>query len=119
MMMSVFLSYSFDDKEKLRKVLDQLKEKGILSPHDKVVDTSAAFVPGSSLRGQLREAIESASKFVVVWSDEADTSDWVNYETGMAEALGKPILVVVPKGETSRVPRNFKETQVIEIEEIK
>ena len=69
--------------------------------------------------GMLREAIENASKFVVVWSDAAYTSEWVNYETGMAEALGKPILVVVPKGETSRVPGNLKETQVIEIEEIK
>jgi hypothetical protein len=117
--MSVFVSYAFDDKLKIRKVLDRLKEKGILSPHDEVVDSSAAMVPGSSLRRMLREAIESASKFVVVWSDEADTSDWVNYETGMAEALGKPILVVVPKGKASRVPGNLKDTQVIEIEEIK
>jgi len=141
--MTVFLSYAFDDKRKVRKVIAQLKARGILSPNDKVVDTSAVVVPGSSMRGQLREAfermtkaeaarylgeslrgqireaIENASKFIVVWSDAANTSDWVNYETGMAEALGKPILVVVAKGETSRVPVNLKETQVVEIEEIK
>jgi TIR domain len=117
--MSVFLSYASDDKPRIRKVLDQLKARGILSPHDKVVDTPAILVPGSSWRGQVREAIENASKFVVLWSDAAHTSDWVNYETGMAEALGKPILVVVPKGETPRVSENLKETQVIEIEEIK
>jgi hypothetical protein len=117
-MMSVFLSYAFHDKTKIQKVLDKLTARGILSPREVWVDSSA-IVAGSSWRGQIREAIESASKFVVVWTDEADTSDWVNYETGMAEALGKPILVVVPKGETSRIPGNLKETQIVEIEDIK
>jgi succinyl-CoA synthetase alpha subunit len=117
--MNVFLSYASEDKLLIRKVLDQLKAKGVLSPREKVVDISAIAVPGSSMRRQVREAIENASKFVVVWNDTALTSDWVNYEIGMAEALGKPILVVVPKGETSRIPGNLKETQVIEMEEIK
>jgi TIR domain len=116
--MSVFLSYAFKDKPRIRKVLDQLKAIGMLSPHEEVIDTSAVLV-GASWRGEVRKAIENASKFVVVWSDAAHMSDWVNYETGMAEALGKPILVVVPKGGTSRVPGNLKETQVIEVEEIK
>jgi hypothetical protein len=117
--MSVFVSYALDDRSRIPKVLDQLKARGVLSPREKVVDTSTIVVAGSTWRGQIRKAIENASKFVVIWSDAADTSDWVNYETGMAEALGKPILVVVPKGEISRVPGNLKETQIIEIEEIK
>ncbi len=117
-MMSVFLSYAFHDKTKIQKVLDKLTARGILSPHEVWVDSSE-IVAGSSWRGQIRDAIENSSKFVVVWNNEADTSDWVNYETGMAEALGKPILVVVPMGETSRIPRNLKETEVIEIDEIK
>src|SRR4051794_25067620 len=109
--------HKFDDKTKIRKVLDKLNARGILSPHDVWFDSSA-IVAGSNWRKQIREAIESASKFVVVWSDAADKSDWVNYETGMAEALGKPILVVVPKGEMARIPENLKETQVIELEEV-
>ena len=117
--MNVFLSYASRDAKKLQKVLDQLISRGILSSQDKVIDTSAIAVPGSSMRGQVREAIENASKFVVVLNDTALTSEWVNYETGMADALGKPILVFVPKGETSRVPRNLKETEIIEMEEIK
>jgi len=115
--MSVFLSYAFGDKAKIQKVLDKLNARGILSSDDVWLDNSA-IVAGSDWRGQIREAIENASKFVVIWSDAADTSDWVNYETGMAEALGKPILVVVPKGETARIPGNLKETQVIELEEV-
>jgi hypothetical protein len=116
--MSVFLSYASRDKKKIKKVIDKLSERGVLSPHEAWVDSSAIVV-GSSWREQIREAIENASKFVVVWSNEADTSDWVNYETGMAEALDKPILVIVPKRGTSRIPGNLKETQIIEIDEIK
>jgi TIR domain len=139
--MTVFLSYASGDKPSIRKLIAQLKAKGIIEPQDEVLDTlSAITVPGSSLRGalsealehmtkaevarhlgegwrgQIREAIENSSKFVVVWSDAAGTSDWVNYETGMAEALGKPILVVIPKGGTSRLPWNLKENQVVEVE---
>jgi len=116
--MSVFVSYALDDKSRIPKVLDQLKAKGVLLPREKVIATSTIAVAGSAWRGQIREAIENASVFVVVWSDAAHTSDWVNYETGMAEALGKLILVAVYKGETSRIPENLKETQVVEIDEI-
>jgi hypothetical protein len=117
--MSVFLSYAYDDKPRIRKLLDQLKAKGMLSPHEEVFDSSESIVPGSIWRDQIRKAVENASQFIVVWSNAAHTSDWVNYEIGMAEALDKPILVVVPKGEMSRIPANLDKIQVIEIEETK
>src|SRR5712691_5542650 len=97
--MSVFISYAMDDKPRIKKVIEELKTGQIIEEGDKIVDTSDIFVPGSSLRTQVRKAIEAASKVVVVWSGAGAESDWVNYETGMAEALAKPILVVVPKGE--------------------
>jgi hypothetical protein len=54
----------------------------------------------------------------VVWSGAAGASGWVNYEAGMADALDKPITVVVPKGEVARVPGNLGETKIIELDGI-
>jgi succinyl-CoA synthetase alpha subunit len=116
--MTVFLSYALEDKPRIQQVIDLLKARGMLLPHEEVVDTSEIVVPGITWRGQIRDAIANASKFVVIWSDAANMSDWVNYETGMAEALGKSILIVVPKGEASRIPDNLTKTQVIEMEEV-
>lgn len=115
--MSIFLSYAIDDKPRIGQVLAELKSRGIVEAHDDVVVDSEVFAVGSDWRRQVRKAIEGASKFVVIWSVAAGKSEWVNYETGMAEALGKPILIVVPKGEASRLPSNLKDIQAIELED--
>ncbi len=117
--MSVFISYATDDKPRIRKVIDELKSRKMIEEDDKIIETSDVFVPGSSVRAQVREAIEAASKVVVLWSGAGAEADWVNYETGMAEALGKPILFVVTKGEVSRVPRDLADSQIIELENIR
>ena len=117
--MNFFFSYAHGDKSRIRNVVKELKSKGIFEAHDKITDTSEIFVPGSSVRGQVRKAIEAASKFVVIWSVASGKSDWVNYEIGMAEALGKPILVIVPKGEISQLPSSLKHNQIIELEDVR
>jgi hypothetical protein len=117
--MDFFLSYAYDDKSRISNVVKELKSKGIVEAHDKITETSEIFVPGVSVRGQVRKAIEAASKFVVVWSVAGGKSDWVNYEIGMAEALGKPILVIVPKGEISQLPNSLKHSQIIELENVR
>lgn len=113
--MSVFISYAIGDKSRIKKVIRKLMSQGIVDEGEKVTDISD-IDPGSSVRLQVRSAIEAASKVVVVWSDTGSGSDWVNYEAGMAEALGKPIFVVVPKGQGGRLPHNFADTQIIELD---
>src|SRR5712691_850878 len=111
--MSVFISYAMHDKSRIKKVIGELKSRGIVEESDQITHASDVFVPGSSMRGQVRKAIEAASKVVVVWSGAGAESDWVNYEAGMAEALGKPVFVAVPKGEASRIPRELEHIQIL------
>ena len=117
--MRVFFSYAMDDKPRIGKVIEELKSRKMIAEGDKIIETSDIFVPGSSVRTQVREAIEAASKVVVLWSGAGAEADWVNYETGMAEALGKPIVVVVKKGDVSRVPGNLASSQIIELEDVR
>ena len=116
----VFISYAAHDKSRVRKVIGELKVRGVLGERDKVVDTAdLLLLPGLSIRGQVQKAIEDASKVIIIWSGAGAKSEWVNYETGMAEALGKPIFAVIPKGERSSLPIQLADTQVIELEDVR
>src|SRR5687768_9384885 len=50
---------------------------------------------GTELQGDLRKRIEGSSQVVVVWSKHAAASGWVQYELGLADALDKPISVLL------------------------
>jgi hypothetical protein len=114
---SVFLSYAANDKSRVPKVVGELKLRGVLGERDKVIDSTSLFVSGFSVRDQVQKAIEGASKVIVIWSGHGAKSEWVNYETGMADALGKPIFVVIQKGERANLPMHLTDTQVIELED--
>src|SRR5690349_4595831 len=95
----IFISYANENKSDILKVIDALKSINIVRDGDKVVDTSHVIHPGSNIREMLREAVRASSKVIVFWNDEALNSEFVNYEVAMAEALGKPIILVVPAGQ--------------------
>jgi hypothetical protein len=116
--MSVFVSYSKDDEPHIKEVISELKSRGIVEENDKIIYGPDVIAPGSSFRAQIRQAIEAASKVVVVWSGTGAGSGQVNYETGMAEALGKPILIVVPKKGASTLPKELENIQIVELENV-
>jgi hypothetical protein len=113
---TIFISYAIGDSSRIQSVISELRTRGLVGETDKITKPETVFVPGASIRGALREAIEAASKVVLVWSDAAADSQRVNYEAGMAEALGKPILLVVSKGKAKRIPANLSDIQVVELQ---
>lgn len=113
---NIFISYSLKDKHLIPKVEKELKRKGITSEANKFIDTQSVFIPGSNIRDALREAIKQANKVVLLWTEQSANSQWVNYEAGMAEALDKQIVIVVPKGSSSKIPSNLSELQILEID---
>jgi signal recognition particle GTPase len=97
--MRIFVSYASEDKE----LLDKLEET--LRKHDVVGNEAILFFDpkkeletGDNVREKLRAQIEAASKVILIHTDKSESSQWVNYEVGMADALGKPIIVVGRKG---------------------
>ena len=101
-MPDVFISYAHADATRIEGVKRELRWRGIVHDDDRFVDPNQVMVPGASLRGLLRKQIEAASMVVVLWGPEASSSANINYEAGMADALDKPIVLVVPEGEVSR-----------------
>jgi hypothetical protein len=76
--------------------------------------TDQVLQPGVSIRDTVRKAIEDASSIVVLWTEAAARSANVNYELGMADALGKPIVLVNLDG-PHRIPSDLNNVQVVDL----
>lgn len=117
---TIFVSYAHKDRDLLDAIESILRKHGIVTGKDVViVDPHQKFKAGSNVRKMIKEQISSASKVVIIKSDNSANSIWVNYEAGMAEALGKPIVIVGVKGsgKTDSMLRAFENVQSIEIED--
>ncbi len=113
----IFISYAHQDNEQISKLKSALTEKGIISNEAvSFEDSQMPMVPGSSIRGALRNAIESANTVVVYWTKNSAASEFVNYEMGMADALDKKLVVVTPKGERMSLPSNLTDIHMVELD---
>jgi hypothetical protein len=68
-----------------------------------------------SQRDHVKRTIEEASKVIVIWGDAGASSQWVNYEIGLADALEKPIIAVLPKQGGVALPGNLQNVQVVKV----
>jgi hypothetical protein len=62
-----------------------------------IFDPHKSVKAGDDARAIIRDQMMSASKVVVIVSPDTANSHWVNYEVGMASALGKAIVVMGSK----------------------
>ena len=111
-MASVFVSYALSDSARVQHTLALLRDRGLVSGMDVVTDQ--ALEKGASMRDTVRKAIEDATSIVVLWTDAAAQSANVYYELGMADALGKPIVLVNLDG-PHRIPRELSNVQVVDL----
>jgi CheY-like chemotaxis protein len=95
----IFMSYAHQDRRYAKIVERALRQQGILVTDDVIfLDPHEHLKAGADFRKEIRAQITAATKVVVVATANAESSEWVNYEVGMADALGKPIVVVGRKG---------------------
>ena len=95
----IFVSYSHQDRELVKGLKERLRKHRIVSAEDVVIlDPLMTAKPGDDIREAIKKQMMDASKVVIVTSDSSAESQWMNYEAGMAAALGKPIVVFRRKG---------------------
>lgn len=85
----VFISYARDDRESARIVADLLTERGY------AVWWDWNLVGGSDYRKDIEEALEAATKVVVLWSERSVASAFVLDEAGHARSGGKLVPVAI------------------------
>jgi ABC-type transport system involved in cytochrome bd biosynthesis fused ATPase/permease subunit len=95
----IFLSYAYQDRHLVQSVEKALRKHKIVTAEDVVIlDPQKKLDAGENVREWIKDAISSVSKVVIIASNDSAASQWVNYEAGMAAALGKPIVVIGRKG---------------------
>jgi TIR domain len=118
MIEKIYLSYAVKDRGLVGAAQRALRKHGIISGSDVRIMDHHNVKSGSNVREMIQEQILAANKVVIIGSDNIESSVWVNYEAGMAAALGKPIIVVGKKGtgKTASMLNAFGNVQFIEIE---
>lgn len=93
-MVNVFISYARSDRDEAERLVRALRAGNIAGWMDK-----ADIAAGNSVPSAVRNALKRASAVVVLLSPSALQSEWVQFEIGAAEALGKKIVPVLVSGE--------------------
>jgi len=93
-MFNVFISYAHSDREEAERLVKALRAGSIAGWLDK-----ADIAAGNSIPSAVRDALKRSSAVVVLLSPRALQSEWVQFEIGAAEALGKKIVPVLISGE--------------------
>ena len=114
----VFLGYSPQDRKHINKALAFLEKRGMVNRgSEEISDTIEHLAEGASFRDGIRATISSANKVVLLWTQAAAESQYVNYEAGMADALGKPMIIVIPDKSAPEVPENLSDAKIVRLGE--
>src|SRR5262245_43853289 len=90
-MRRVFLSHSRRDAHSAVRIADELRKSGV-----EPFDAFEHIADGEDWRQTTKAAIRRSEGFVLIASTPETTSaSWASYELGMAEALGKRILLLL------------------------
>jgi len=84
----VFVSYSHEDRQLARKVVDALREKNVLPIWDDDIR------PGAPFSDAIKGLISHAHLFMPIITPNAQQRPWVHQETGYAMAINIPVLPV-------------------------
>jgi uncharacterized Ntn-hydrolase superfamily protein len=93
-MPNVFISYARSDSDEAERLVRGLRAANVSGWLDR-----ADIAAGDSVSSSVRDALKKSSAFVVLLSPRALHSEWVQFEIGAAEALGKKIVPVIVSGE--------------------
>jgi hypothetical protein len=90
MAFSVFISYSTKDLARARYIMRLLMKTG-----SQVFLAEFSLSPGSELTPSILKAIKECDLFLLLWSTNAKSSEWVPQEIGAAHAHTKPVIPVM------------------------
>jgi nucleoside 2-deoxyribosyltransferase len=109
-MPKIFISHSSRDAALAAKLEKELERLGLPT-----FNPSHEIDPNQNWRKAILAAIRRADALIVlVASPEAASTSWVGYETGMAEALGKRVIVLASQDHSpAELPADLAASQIV------
>ncbi|HEY2886966.1 MAG TPA: toll/interleukin-1 receptor domain-containing protein [Rhizomicrobium sp.] len=109
---SVFISYSHRDADLAKRFEGTLKSLGFKAFTEREVR------PGEDWRKSIQAAIKQSDALIMlVVSPQRASSSWMSYEAGMAEALGKRVMVLLSnKYPVTELPVDVASSHVVDFD---
>jgi hypothetical protein len=110
---SVFISYSQRDAELAARVETALGHVGL-----EAINPARELQSGENWRKGIQSAIKRSDAVIVLISTpQYLSSSWTSYEVGIAEALGKRVMLLLPdKYPVTELPADLASTQIVEFD---
>ncbi len=109
---SVFVSYSNRDAKWATQVQQALERLGLHA-----TNTSHDLRVGDDWRKAVQTAMRKSDALVLLMTSPYASSSWMQYEAGMAEALGKRVMVLLPKRyPVAELPADLASGQVVQFD---
>ena len=90
-MADVFISYSSEDRDRVRPLAQALQAKGFSVWWDR------ALAAGDDYAAVIKRELDVAKAVIVVWSQHSAASPWVRDEAGLARTKGRLVPVLLDK----------------------
>jgi tetratricopeptide (TPR) repeat protein len=90
-MADVFISYSSEDRDRVRPLAQALQAKGFSVWWDR------ALAAGDDYGAVIKRELETAKVVIVAWSQHSAASPWVRDEAGLARTKGRLVPVLLDK----------------------
>jgi hypothetical protein len=113
----IFISYAMQDSAKLSSVIEKLQQESQAKQQIRIIDSAQELPMGEDLRQYIRRRIQESDEVAVVWTKASAGSSFVNYEAAMADALDKPVVVVVADQNAPELPENLQEFSSLQLAE--
>ena len=101
---TVFLSYAWKDADKVNKIDQWLRDRGVVVRRD-----NRDFMPGEKLPESITDAIVECDKVIAVYSQNSKSRDWPRFELSVAEqqerTKGRSIIIYL-KLDQSLLPKH-------------
>jgi len=104
-MTDVFISYSSEDRERVRSLVTTLERGGWDVWWDRQIDAGVVF------DREIEKAIDEAKCIIVVWSSKSVESEWVRTEAGEGLEKGNLVPIMI---EDVKPPLAFRRIQTID-----
>jgi hypothetical protein len=110
---SIFISHGQRDAELAKRVETALERLG-LETFSPLRDVRS----GEDWRRAIQTAIKRSDAVIILFSTPQYLSlNWTSYEVGIAEALGKRVILLLPsKYPVTELPADFASTQIVEFD---
>jgi len=93
-MNEIFISYAQEDLTIAKRIISGLRGISPSAWKDIQSQSSEPYILTA-----IRESLRRSAAVVVLLTPESAASEWINFEVGAAEALGKPIIPILIRGE--------------------